>query len=381
MGGVGIASSEELAALATNPAAIALVKRGELSASVLYQRRDVESGYFSAHVSAPLSSGELSSVGLIYPVQVYRGALAFGVGFTRSALFDRDLVRRGSQPGAGGEENEILEERGSLDTWTFGTAVQISPSTFLGANLSLITGDIFRHSVFDYQATGVNYSFVGDEDLDLAGFRGSLGALFFPSTTVRVGFRIDLPYTVSFDGNSPLSASFDDGLEAYSDTVTYTIEDKVKYPPTAGFGVAARLSRVLVAADAEFAPYSLLEFNNERLRTQARTEGYRDIVRVGVGAEITLAIPLRLRAGYRFSPDPFRLMVAEVHNNEPRVGVMEVASVETERHVLSAGLGWLVDMALNVDVAVEYGISERSLTFVTQRDEWTRFTMTTSYRF
>ncbi len=414
MGGVGIASSEEAGCLLLNPAALALVRRGELTASILYQRRDVGSGYFGQDRSRQINSAELSAAGFVYPVAVYRGALAFGFSYHRSSLFDRDLFRKGDQPGPlePGEpdhyEDEKLEEHGSMDRWTIGAAVQISPSAFIGAGISLLSGAMTRRSEFEYAFENLSpphedyyYLFESEENLDLGGFRGSIGGLFFPSDQLRVGFRIDLPYTVSYEGQGEevfYASAVSDlvGPARDEDEAIYRIDDEVSYPLAAGFGVASRFNKLLLAIDAEFIPYTLLELNGERLRTQADlAEGYRDVMRAGVGLEYTFPVPVRLRVGYRFAPDAFRLIVGEVRDQDIVVGdfdddpnldvrlngFMEEADFGPERHVLTAGLGWLVDMTLNVDLAVEYSRSEKNGKNVDQDDAITRFYLTTAYRF
>lgn len=371
LGGAGIASSEEAGAILSNPAALGLLRQTEATATMLYQSRTVDSGYFDDAVSADLNSGEVASAGFVYPVPVYRGSLAFGFHFHRQNLFDRDLIREGDQ--SGGTEEELLTESGSLDNWTFGAAVQISPRTFVGGSVSVIAGSLDRVSEFEFDATGggSDYAFAARDDVDLSGIRGSVGGLYFPSSTVRVGFRLDLPFTVEYEGRQVV-----DGDGAYS------LSDEVSYPMTAGLGVAARGGPVLFTTEAEFIPYSLLELDGERLRTDERVEGYRDVVVARAGLEWTLPVPVRLRAGYRYEPDPFRLILAEVRDpSDPAVATMEVAEFTRERHVVTGGAGFLLEGAVSLDIAAEWSRSEKTGTNVDQNDEIVRLHFTTAYRF
>jgi hypothetical protein len=370
MGSAGIASSEESSSLLLNPAALGLIRRGEITASILYQKRELESGYFDDARSADLSSGEFSSVGFVYPVPVFRGALTFGFLFHRQFLFDRDLLRGGAQP-TGGDEAELLSEQGSMNHWTMGAAVQVSPSSFIGGMLSIVSGTLGRTSDFAYTSPDTDYVFVGTDDMDLSGFRGSFGGLFFPSPALRLGFRLDLPYTVSYEGRQRVEGELE----------SFLIDDEVSYPLAAGAGVAARVSELVLTGELEFRPYSLLELNGRRLRTEDRVEGYRDVVVARVGAEYTLPFPARARLGYRYEPDPYRLLLAEVRNEDPGTAVMEVAELDQERHVFSGGIGILMEDALAVDGALEWSRSEKSATNVDQTDDVTRFLLTTSYRF
>lgn len=269
-------------------------------------------------------------------------------------------------------ENELLEETGSLDTWTLGAATQLSPRSFVGAAITLVTGGLDRTSDFTYEpASGPTYAFLGRDESDLSGFKASVGALYFPSGFLRLGFRLDLPYTVSYEGRQRVEG----------DPTLYRLDDEVRYPLAAAFGVAGRVNRLLWTADAEFIPYSLLELNGERLRTETRIEGYRDVVVLKGGLEYTFAAPARVRAGYRYEPDPYRLLLAEVRDDNPVEAVMEEATFVRDRHVLTGGAGVLLEGALNVDVAVEWVQSEKAATNVDQTDDATRVFVTTSYRF
>jgi long-subunit fatty acid transport protein len=371
LGGAGIASSEESGALVTNPAAIGLLRQSEATATLVYQSRQVDSGYFGRTSSADLNSGEVTSAGIVYPVPVYRGALSFGFHFHRQSLFDRDLIRRGQQPE--GFEDELLTESGSLDNWTVGVALQVSPRTFVGGSVTAVTGSLDRVSEFSFDPDddGSSYAFASRDDLDLSGIRGSVGGLYFPSSSVRVGFRLDLPFTVEYEGRQTVDG---DG--------TFSLSDEVSYPMAAGAGVATRTGPLLITTEAEFIPYSLLELDGERLRTDTRQEGYRDVVVARAGLEWTLPVPVRLRAGYRYEPDPFRLILAEVTDpSDPALATMEVAEFTRERHVVTAGAGFLLEGAMSLDLAAEWSRSEKTGTNVDQNDEIVRLHFSTAYRF
>jgi hypothetical protein len=375
MAGAGIASCDESSALILNPASIALIRRSEALATITYQRRELTSGYFGADQTAQLNSGTFSSGGFVYPVPVYRGALAIGFLYDRLALFDRDLLRAGTQP-SGARERELLEEHGSLGQWAVGAGLQVSPRAFLGASLGILAGSLGRVSEFTYGfASGDSvYRFRGDENLDVSGFRGSLGGLFFPTRFFRLGFRLDFPYTVRYEGTT---------LEEVDDTGVgrFRIDEEVSYPFSIGSGVAARAGGLLLTAEGEFLPYSLLELEGARLRTVDRREGYRDVLVGRFGAEYALPFPFRLRAGFRREPDPFRLILVEVRGDVPTEGVMESARIEQDRHALTGGVGWLMEDALNVDLSVEWVRTERTGTNVDETDELLRFMVTTAYRF
>jgi len=370
LGGAGVAVVENATATEHNPAAIALVPRSELGGSLAYQRRSLTSGYFGAEEEASLSSASFSQGSFALPVPVYRGAFGIGGSFRRAVLFDRDLIRAGTQPG-GATESETLSETGSLDAWTLGAGIQISPRAFLGASLSLLTGALERSNTFRYTGSGSPYTFEARTDLDLSGFTGSFGALVFPNSRTRVGLRFDLPHTVEFDGVERREGA----------SAALSANDEVRYPPSVTAGVAGLAGPFLLTGEATFRPYSLLELDGERLRTEDRREGYRDIVVVRAGVEHRTSTGVRLRLGYRFDPDPFRLVIAEVRDDDPQEAVMEDAAFDEERHVLTAGAGFLVEDALVVDLAADWGKTTKAGSHVDQSDDIARFFLTTSYRF
>jgi long-subunit fatty acid transport protein len=155
----------------------------------------------------------------------------------------------------------------------------------------------------------------------------------------------------------------------------------VRYPPAATAGMAGLVGPLLLTGEATFLPYSLLELDGERLRTEDRHEGYRDVVIVRFGIEHRASTGVRLRLGYRFDPDPFRLVIAEVRDDDPQEAVMEDARFADERHVLTAGGGFLVEDALLLDLAADWGKTKKAGSNVDQSDDIARFFLTTSYRF
>jgi hypothetical protein len=370
LAGTGVASVENATALHLNPAAIALVPRTEIHSSVLYQRHDLESGYFDQAATGSLRASAFTGAGFAYPVAVYRGALGVGGSFRRSSLFDRELVRSGTQPD-GAREDELLEEKGSLDEWTLGAGLQISPRAFVGVSATLVTGSLHRRSDFEFHTPDSSYVFHATTNTDLSGIAGRLGLLYFPASRVRVGLRIELPRTVTFEGTETREGS----------PASFRVDDELTYPLSAAIGGATLVGPFLVVTDLELVPYSLLELNGDRLRTLDRREGYRDLAILRLGIEHRTSDEIRLRVGYRYEPDPYRLILAEVQNGDPDVAVMEEAQFETERQVVSGGIGALLEDALLIDFAAEWSRAEKAGTNVDQSDETARFLLTTSYRF
>jgi hypothetical protein len=60
---------------------------------------------------------------------------------------------------------------------------------------------------------------------------------------------------------------------------------------------------------------------------------------------------------------------------------MEVAEFTRERHVVTAGVGFLLEGAMSLDLAAEWSRSEKTGTNVDQNDEIVRLHFSTAYRF
>lgn len=147
----------------------------------------------------------------------------------------------------------------------------------------------------DYSATKINLGF----QIDLEQF--------------KIGFKIDLPYTLNKDWNYTIS---------YSDSVTSITSkslsgtDKLNVPAIYNFGLGyAPVDNFLFTIDYEYAPYS--KTTAEYQSSNSTFRGLPDRHTYRFGAEYSPIEMLSLRAGYRNVPSLFIPDGAAIKNSGP----------------------------------------------------------------
>jgi long-subunit fatty acid transport protein len=409
MGGAGIASSLDGAALYYNPAALARIHKIEIQFGLTHQKfRDKTTqppnrydGFTSILNSSQIDQTKtrFGSLNLTIPVPTYRGSLAVAFGINRIMSFDRStLLHVVDQGSGGGGITDYAEEfeTGGIYLYSGGAGFDISPNLSLGLSLNVYSGkDDYRYNYVytDNAVQMINASGANRVTEDYIGVSAKGGLLARPNEHLSFGLTIESPMDFQVD-------------YTFSNTSDYF--EHVKYDLTRPFifggGVAVRSGMFLAAADAEYIDWSQLSYNdnpdqsayNDRL-----AQLYREVLNLRGGIEYQIPnAGLALRAGAFLNPLPYRkegvVYSKEVSGTDTLFIPQATKFIDKDRKGFSVGFGWLIDDVLMLEAAYVRGtfthmypetyvedavpVNPASL-MATAEDTFNRVYVTMSYRY
>ncbi len=400
MGGAYSAVSEDVTALAYNPAGLAQIRRVELSGGLAYDDATHTVTHF-ARRSDNATATRLDHIALAYPIPTYRGSLVLGFGFHRGANLDDNLIREGFAIAPAGStpglfELEQYSRNGTLNKWTAAVSGDLSRNISVGASLSYVSGNSDESlTLANYRAVpggnGVTLD-LGDpsspderlfrqdvtrhESVD--GYTGSFGILGYLGSGVRLAAVVDLPTKLTWTGDA--STRLEDWQKV--DTGRSSFEDKMTLPLSLRGGLSWGRSGLLLAGGVRWTDYRQIDFEGKILAPASNDGGvtfqeqpaYRSVVAVNLGGEYQIpTLPLRLRAGFFTEPLPYKLIAADTDfqfvpdDNDPNTTTdasivyrdYPFADIVSDRKFVTAGAGVILQDALTLDAAVVYGSWER----------------------
>lgn len=385
MGGASLAVAEDATALTGNPAALARLRRIELSGGLTKRSDDLSGSAFGSDFETSLSATDFSALRFAYPFPTFRGSLVFGLSAGVVHSFDDDFLSVYDdeitwwEPSASEslsglwhqKEDSIVE--GGITAWTLGVAMDASPNVALGAAVSYWNGDFTRR--FTWRAED-DYALSADYDSyqldvtstsDVSGFRAKLGALYYAAESVAIGLVVETPMTLTFDGSERVSETYDAVKVEYDPTY---FSDKLKLPFSFGAGVAyTPTDLIMLAGDIYYTDWSEMTYEGFLYleSEEERVSAYDATTDIRLGAELTVpSWPLRVRAGYMSRPLAYRGL-----------------EIDTDRSYFTLGAGLLIDTVLAIDVAWlkgAYGRSAEAYDYEEEVDD-SALIMEVAYRF
>ncbi len=351
MGNTGLALSTNGSALIYNPANLASIKRMELRAGLSHLRLTNDTrldlgGSDELTDNRDLSKTRINAMSLAVPVPTYRGSLVFAFGLHRINSYDRAFGVTFDD--AGGEDGGFRGreiETGGLWKWSAGGAVDLSPRLSVGASLHLLTGkDEYRWDSRD--ATTAN---VITEDqlieIDYVGIAATGGVSFNISPSLSAGLTIETPTLLNADERATLEidSAFSEFVWFDESFASYT----VTRPFVFGFGGAGSFDRFNLAADFRYTDWTQMNFDYDSPDLDAAENAtlrfiqdeLSDVLSIQLGGEYLFPEQgLTLRAGYFRDPLP-----------------VDEKFIEKQRQYFTAGLGFLIDRVMTLDLAYVHG--------------------------
>jgi hypothetical protein len=363
----GVAS--DYSALFWNPAGLAQMRYGEFSFGLSYLGVRDTSTFFGSQGSSKNNATNLNTLGLVFPVPTQRGSLVFAFGYSRENNFTGGVNFTGFNPNSsiiqssapnGGyypddlsgniayqlfladidtlrgtwispitnrvNQSGVVAERGGLNNWSFGGAVDIAKDVSIGATLSYVTGSYQYernyeesdptnvHSVFPYDFKRLTLSEYIDDDI--WGWSGKFGVMFRSSGALRFGLTAKTPtaFTVRESWTS-LSRSYFDNGDVRPTKGPFDASGNSEYdvhtPWVFGGGVSLSLGILLLSGDADYTDWTQLEFahaNDEILAwNREMSKIFRDTWNARAGAELEIpSTPIRLRGGFIYNSSPYK---------------------------------------------------------------------------
>ncbi|KPL01015.1 MAG: hypothetical protein AMJ91_02155 [candidate division Zixibacteria bacterium SM23_73_3] len=346
MGGAHIAVASDATALVYNPAGLARVTRIEFSGGLTHQRMNNKTKFaLQAQQEMGFDDGRLqnntrfSSANVVLPVPTYRGSLVLALGVNRVKSFDRTMQFFTEDDDT--SRTAIESETGGLYLWSLGGAVDISPNISVGAAINLWTGKDSYTWFYDripIASSGPGIT-IDDAIKDrYSGFNAKFGFRIQPNKYLILGGTIDSPvtYTVEEDW-----IEITDGVGG-SEYADGTYEYKVSLPFGLGAGFALQFENLTLAGDVNYADWTQMEYKRYEYAAEANRlikETYIDALRFNLGAEYLIpSVGTSLRVGFYHDPLPYKSRW-----------------VEKNRNFFTAGVGFLIDQVMILDIAWAHG--------------------------
>jgi long-subunit fatty acid transport protein len=376
MGGTGIASSMDGAALYYNPAALARIYRIEFQLGLTHQKFSNETsqnpgryaGFTSLVNQADIDQTKtrFGTINLTVPVPTYRGSLVVSFGANRIMSFDRAALYHVVDQNAGGQKVDDYAkefETGSIYLYSAGAGVDVSPNVSLGLALNVYSGkDKFLYnSAYVDESNDVSLTDVHEVNQDFIAASLKGGLLARPSADWAIGLTVESPMDWQV-------------VWKYIQTDS---EEKVEYdlsrPFIFGGGVTFTPGQLTLAGDVEYADWSQMSYNDNptmELDNDVLSSLYRGVLNLRAGAEYQFpAQGLAVRAGIFRNPLPY-----------------DSRFIKDDQVGYSLGAGWLIDKVIMLEGAFVHGGFTRRYTApddlpALAKDSYSRVYFTMSYRY
>lgn len=373
MGGAYSAIGEDYTATYWNPAALAQIRRFEVTGGLSHLAREIDTSFDHFRTADDASFTNLNELGFAYPVPTYRGSLVFGFGYNRIRSFDTNFALDvfNSLPQDSVTQSWRRLEEGSFNNWTVAGAIDLSPNLSAGIGLNFWSGsDDYQFTTKEVDSQNI-YTF-DDYRLDdnisskFSGFNVTFGALYRLGKMLRLAGTLSTPTTLTVKEEwmqrERTTFDIDESLPDEIFTDEGATEYKIRTPFTFTAGASLNLiGFLLLSGQLEFTDWQQLsyrsdvpiviaisdDFEREILQDEANEaikESFRETRRLRLGAEMTVpGTATQLRLGYFRDPSPFR------------------DAARADREFFSAGLGLLLDKQIKLDLAYVFGTWEQSI--------------------
>ena len=372
MGGAYIGVADDYSASFWNPAGLTQIRRLEGFGTLSYTQRKNDAALETLGLNTldEVTTTNINSIGLAYPIPTYQGSMVFSLGYHRVKPFDSNLLFSwaNTTPDDSVSQSWSELEKGGLNNWTFAGAVEVAPSLSLGAAFNVWTGDddyLFsfeeKDDLFDLYTVN-KFRIDNTVTSSFTGYNLKFGGMYRPISNFRLGFTIATPvsYTVKDKWRESERTTFDDrSVDEVTDNGT--IEYKIQSPFTFGAGASLNVANLLLAASVENTDWTQARYISDppfegATKIEANeelTRKYRNTTRYHLGAEFTFPlIDLQVRGGYFYDPTPLGPDYFANSSNSIRGGQVPK---NANREFFTAGVGVFLDKQVRLDVGVISG--------------------------
>ena len=392
MGGAYISISDDALGLIYNPAGIARSRGREISFGMHQLWQDIDENYDGTLTGTQGSYTAFGHIAAIFPYETYTTDLKFGFGVFRVGSSNLEYVKKAPRPDLGGDVKNVLLQTGNIYHYKFAVAGNISRNIAVGGTFVIWDESPNFTEEISYSGAGDStYVFTDNVTADLDGVSFEFGILARLSTFFHAGLVFSTPAWITYQGSGSeyYDGTYQDGSGWTTDAYPFYGEEKFTLPMNFRFGTSLQAENLVVALDISYADYRQTEYNGQKIyyENDPTKDVLRQVWSYRAGAEVTLPwTSLSLRAGYMYLPLPFRGMdeltyIEEQGNEFWLTTEWDFTRIEEERHYYTAGIGYVFDDVLALDVAVSRGGFERSTFWLADKRVSTEFIASAAYSF
>jgi hypothetical protein len=351
-----------------------------------HQRTDLDSEYYGSPSSVEVRATTLDHLSWAYPVPTYRGSFVIAASVNRIYTSEIDILNRGFNTDTQTDDDYRLQQSGSVYAYNLGFGIDLAPVLSFGVSGFFADGTINALTQFSFSERPpfvanqlTEFGLVDDARVDVDGWGAILGMQYNPVPLLHFGLSISTPTPIKLRGDAiQQTAEYYFNAPDSFTTEAFAIDTDYQLPFRVDGGVSFSTNSFLIAADIGYADWTQAKINGFQLKDSNLRPVFREIVDYRVAAEVALPwIPVHVRGGYAYLPYALEYL----QSDRIAGGALVKADINTERQMVTGGIGLLLGKALIVDLALQYGLGERSIPTLVDKRETIRFVMSGAYRF
>jgi hypothetical protein len=392
MGGAYTSISDDAMGMIFNPAGIARMKGSEISFGIHQLWQDVDQNYDGSLNGVSGSYTAFGHIAALVPYETYTRDIKFGFGVFRVGSSNLEYIKTASRPDLGGDVRNVFLQTGNIYHYKFSVAGNISRNVSVGGTLVIWDESPNFTEEISYTGTGDSlYVFSDNVTADLDGVSFEFGILARLSTFFHAGLVFSTPSWITYQGSGTeyYDGTYQDGSDWNTDPYPFYGEEKYTLPMNFRGGLSLQAENLVVALDVSYADYRQTKYEDQKMyfENDPTIDVLRQVWSYRAGGELTLPwTSLSIRAGYMYIPLPFKgideLTYVEEQGNEFWLTTeWNFVNIEEERHYYTAGLGYIYDGVLALDLAVSRGSFERSSAWLSEKRLVTEVIASAAYRF
>jgi long-subunit fatty acid transport protein len=392
MGGAYASISDDALGMIYNPAGIARMRGREVSFGMHQLWQDIDMEYDGLATSTSGSYTAFGHIAALVPYETYTADLKFGFGVFRVGSSNAEYIREADRPDLGGQIKNVFLQTGNIYHYKFAVAGNVSRNVAFGGNFVIWDeSPTFTEEISFAGAGDSSYVFTDNVSADLDGVSFEFGIIARLSTFFHAGFVFTTPSWLTYQGSGTeyYDGTYQDGAEWTTDPYPFYGEEKFTLPMSFKLGTSLQAENLVVALDVSYTDYRQTEYNGQKIyyENDPTIDVMKQVWSYRAGAELTIPwTTLSLRAGYMYLPMPFKgtdelTYIVEQGNEFWLNTEWDFTTMVEDRHFYTAGVGYIFNDMIALDVAVAHGGFERTTNWFKDKRVTTEMVASLAYRF
>jgi long-subunit fatty acid transport protein len=387
MGYAYTAVSNDVFAPLFNPAGIAQLTNGELSASLDYEDRTVTHTFETSTNNTKNSYTALGHVAVFAPFGRYRRNLAAGFGVYNVGTSNIEYRKTGRLDQIPANVANNLTQTGNIYQYHFAFGGEISRRAALGISFAIWDERVSAMEVIDYSDAGSLAVFTDDVKTNLDGFSFNIGLLLSPTDNLKLGFLFTSPAWLRYRGDaiSYYEGEYWAGGGWTTDPYYAIIDEKFTLPMVIRGGLSYQISSFLLSADVSYIDYSQTKYNDYTIIDETdpmQGKALDSVWNFYVGGEFAASDWFTARVGYYYLPFALGTMEEFTYiENDELVMLVDDFETISAHQGFTIGIGSVIDDVLVIHFSTEHSGFKRETTLLKQKISSWSFLLHGAYLF